>query len=69
MSRHAVSSLQHILFEERGDLDGALALLQEAYRILQLTNVKSEEGAVLLTRLGAWDPVGTCGNQSLANDA
>lgn len=37
---------------ERGDLDGALALLQKGYRILQLTTVNSEEGALLLTRLG-----------------
>eukprot|EP00435_Cladocopium_sp_Y103_P061212 s755_g22.t2 len=46
------ASLLGAMGHERGDLDGALALLQEGYRILQLTTVNSEEGALLLTRLG-----------------
>ena len=38
--------------KERGDLDGALALLQDGHTILKHASLQSEETALLLTRLG-----------------
>lgn len=46
-----LSSMGHVK-RERGDLEGALALLLDGHAILQRGSLTCEEGALLLTRLG-----------------